>query len=394
MKITADVVLKLVVIFYILYRTCLVEIGFNISGLNYVLWGIAIFLTVLIDRGRIKKYQYISANMLFLAVTTLTGLFIAQDNNISLDISLRLFEALVLGYIVIRLADREKNINVVAYAWILSATILVVYSIFNGSAIRLTGRISVNENFNVNTFGVFLMFAIWFAIYIFSHSYVSIVSIGALVIEIALFSYGVIISGSRKAALGAVAMLFMLVFFVLKPVIRNYSVNRKVVIYIGFIIAVVLFVKIGLPYFGEASQLILKRMGLLFSEGFATESRDVLIKDALRVFGEYPILGVGWNNYRYYSIRGLYSHCTYVELLACCGLVGGFIGLYVLYKYIKESFKMKETIYKDKIQTILLLGFLLYICWGQILYYNVNLLLIMYTVSAVIISVQQEEREE
>jgi len=42
------------------------------------------------------------------------------------------------------------------------------------------------------------------------------------------------------------------------------------------------------------------------------------------VFAAHPLMGVGLNNYRFYSKYGLYSHCTYTELLSCCGIIGSF----------------------------------------------------------------------
>ena len=60
----------------------------------------------------------------------------------------------------------------------------------------------------------------------------------------------------------------------------------------------------------------------LITTGNSSVRRWKLIKEALNVFTDHPLLGIGLNNFRYFTSESTYSHCFYSEILACSGIVG------------------------------------------------------------------------
>lgn len=54
----------------------------------------------------------------------------------------------------------------------------------------------------------------------------------------------------------------------------------------------------------------------------STQERLYLIDTAKQVWWDHPILGVGWDNFRYYNGLHVYAHNSYFELLACTGIIG------------------------------------------------------------------------
>lgn len=56
--------------------------------------------------------------------------------------------------------------------------------------------------------------------------------------------------------------------------------------------------------------------------GNSTEGRIYLTRAAKEVWMNHPILGVGWNNFRYYNNLGVYAHNNYYEALASLGIIG------------------------------------------------------------------------
>lgn len=54
----------------------------------------------------------------------------------------------------------------------------------------------------------------------------------------------------------------------------------------------------------------------------STMERMYLIEQALGVWVEHPVIGVGWNNYRFYNDLKMYSHNNYTEMLVCFGMIG------------------------------------------------------------------------
>lgn len=373
---------KAFILAYIVYRTCLSEIGYYVSGLNYILWAAALLFTIIADKTVFINYRQINLNALFIVITAITSYIVASHFDYSVQIIGRLVEGLILGYSVLRMSMRDGDINAVARGWLFSAIIMSVYCILRGAVSNRMGQITIADDYNVNTLGVFLMAAVWFAVYLYSQKRVSVISITTLILEIALFAYTILLSGSRKAALGALAIIVAWSIFCLLPIIRKYSLGKQ----IGFFAFAILFIFLAIWKFGDAfnaaSQVLIRRMSFLSEDIGSNSDRMNLITDALDVFKEHPVAGVGWDNYRLYSYNGKYSHNTYVEILACTGIIGSIIGYTMIGTHISTVLKLRETDKRDKMLIIILLLVLLYIFWGQILYYNVNLLLLTYVLYA------------
>ena len=130
----------------------------------------------------------------------------------------------------------------------------------------------------------------------------------------------------------------------------------------------------------EAFEFMMYRMGLL-GEGNSDSKRFEFIIEALKVFVENPIFGVGINNFRYYNpIEQTYSHCFYTEVLACTGLGGAVIFVYPIYKAAKRVFKCNRDIMSHKKLSaqgkyiLCMLGVFLFINMTQIAFYEFNLM--------------------
>jgi O-antigen ligase len=70
-------------------------------------------------------------------------------------------------------------------------------------------------------------------------------------------------------------------------------------------------------------------MGVSVTEEAGVSSRLDLIRQAIGVFKQHPILGAGWGTFRAYSMA-VYTHTTPLELLYATGLVGTFLYYYVV----------------------------------------------------------------
>ena len=120
-------------------------------------------------------------------------------------------------------------------------------------------------------------------------------------------------------------------------------------------------------------------MQRLSEENITDMRRFDLIIDACKVFLQHPVLGVGWNNYRYYSFSGQYAHNTYVEVLACTGILGSSFAYAMWWVQIKSVYlAIKNRISKVLIANIISLFLVLvFIDAVQIMYYNSTLLMVM-----------------
>lgn len=62
----------------------------------------------------------------------------------------------------------------------------------------------------------------------------------------------------------------------------------------------------------------------------STSERLYLIEEAKKIWWQHPIIGVGWDNYRYFNSLHVYAHNSYYELLASLGVIG-FVLYYCYY---------------------------------------------------------------
>ena len=148
----------------------------------------------------------------------------------------------------------------------------------------------------------------------------------------------IFLSGSRKSIMAVVIMVALWVLLCFRDYFGHLNLKLILAVVAGSIVAYLIVAKWLLPY---AQQTTLYRR--LFGLGSAiTEDSDEmrirLIRYALEHFIENPLCGLGFARFENY--HGVYSHCTYVEPLACSGI----IGLLYLYPYFTITKKQLQLI--------------------------------------------------
>lgn len=105
------------------------------------------------------------------------------------------------------------------------------------------------------------------------------------------------------------------------------------------------------------------------------DSRKLLIQDAIKVGAEHPLMGVGPGNYVRYSYNAHFSHCTYTELFANTGILGAFIYICLLGKFVRIQYR-RYRIYENKTYMVFLICGLIYILDNFFYVFYVDLWLI------------------
>ena len=129
---------------------------------------------------------------------------------------------------------------------------------------------------------------------------------------------------------------------------------------------------------------IFERLSTLFT---GTETRrKLLYADSLTFFLASPIIGIGFNQYRFWSPYSTYSHSSYAEVLSCGGIIGTLIFfvplLTCLFRYIKLAFQKKPFDEMYRIRMVaLLFACELFIGVGQIFIYEMLHLLVLMLIS-------------
>ena len=204
----------------------------------------------------------------------------------------------------------------------------------------LTGAERIdNEVLNANVIGYFLAYAMIINLY-----YIFQRGIRLLPDVLVLPSFALlVISGSRKGLVllvGGVLAVFVFQNWDRSRRLRSFGKIVGVVALLGLIMLLV----IQLPFMSG----ILKRMTDLFTllagQGDGSTSgfiRFEYIKLGMELFREHPLLGIGIDNARIYTMalygNDHYLHNNYVELLACGGIVG-FALYYWIYAYLFYQF--------------------------------------------------------
>ena len=201
-----------------------------------------------------------------------------------------------------------------------------------------------------------------------------------------IFLYVIILTASRKALVGCIILILYWGVLCLKPYLKRMRHMQKVVLISVTVFAILVIAQYYGTFFINESINMQDRFLKLSTQGITDDNRMYLIKDAIKVFLEHPIIGVGWNNYKFYSIYSMYSHCSYVEVFACTGIVGSILIYYLLLILCKgvfsNKYKIEDTICHN--MNILLLLLFLFNSTMQIVFYNNNLLMIMHVIVATI----------
>lgn len=185
----------------------------------------------------------------------------------------------------------------------------------------------------------------------------------------------VALSGTRKALLGLVAGIIILVWqrYKTKNIVR--TIFRIIIAF--SIVIVLLFLLSKLPIFSVVTERMEGVFSYLTGNGkvdSSTAARAFLIQIGLDQFKKTPILGIGIGNPRLLAIQyfghNCYLHNNYVELLAGGGLVGMVLYylpfIYATYFIIKNRGRINKTY----CIVIVILILLLAMDYGQVSYYS------------------------
>ena len=184
-------------------------------------------------------------------------------------------------------------------------------------------------------------------------------------IVIPVFVLAILLSGSKKAALIAVAL------FLWKGIRKNkLSSSIKGIVVAAFFAGLIIYLVMTIPALYE---IIGVRFESMFDyirggEGDAsTHTRDVLFDQGMEIFYNHPMFGVGINNFRAFNNSILYTHNDYVELLSGVGLVG------IIIAYLPKLYILKRAVFElkgDKRQYIFLVILYFIAGLGTVSYYK------------------------
>ena len=186
-----------------------------------------------------------------------------------------------------------------------------------GKKLTLESGASISTN-DIGAIMAFGCFAVLFAFGLKEHKgLIKIaIKIGYIIAAVSV----IFIAGSRKSVLAIIILFVMLFLLCAKDFFKNLSITWIVIITLLLIVAAVIVYQYLLPMV-EDTNLYVRVYGRGAERtANSDESRIELYNTALNEFIEHPFFGLGFNGFD--AVHKNYTHSTYVEPLACSGIIG------------------------------------------------------------------------
>ena len=298
--------------------------------------------------------------MLFMIYMLPIGILFSPDRSSHTTQWFTSFQYLFI-MIVISSIIRETGVESFHKLLLVEATILIVVFL-SGPVDYDGGRFSISTKVNPNGLGMAFSTGIWAALYYQQKNKIP------LIIGFGLcgaFLYGIMLTGSRKALIAAILILFLWAIFVFLPGLKKKQRGLGFFLLILLIALIVIFGRQFIGTYNDTTTAA--RMGDLQNE-MTGGLRSDMYRWGWDLFKSNPIFGIGFQGYKHYY--KYYSHATIVEVPVSGGIVGSIIYFTTFVISIKKCFelfgyyKKNENLYSEYIESKMLL-----ILWVAMLFY-------------------------
>ena len=299
--------------------------GSFIPGGTTIFLGIAVLFVGLdaLKQRRVYVGTEVKCWLAYGLLSLITTLFVTIDSSNMSFVSdiIKYIQRVAIIMMVAYICERERSIRFGLRLMAVTAIALAVSVISVTGDVQLKLNLTSGANLSENDTGAIMAygcFAIPFAWGMRKRT--SLLLSAWKTTGIVLCLIVMFLAGSRKSIMAVGVMLAVLLVLCAGDYFRRVNFHRVFVVLVVGVAVYFVVVKMLLPY-AEQTSLYRRLFGM--EADVTVESDDIrkrLIIYALEDFMEHPFFGLGFNQYVKY--HGMYSHCTYVEPLACSGLVG------------------------------------------------------------------------
>lgn len=302
-----------------------------------------VFLSALKDR-----YVYVDKEIkywvLYTALSLLTMTF-ALDYAHTFDSLLKYIQRLLIIIMIVYICEKENSIKFVLQLLAIDALGCAIGVLYTVDDIQAKLSISSGADLSANDVGALMAFGCFAVVFVFGKRNRSSWAVMAFRFASVIAMITVIfLTGSRKSIFAVVIMAVLLIVLCGKDYLQTTSMGKVVAVIVLGIIAFSFIDQYLAPYV-EGTNLYTRLLGR-GAEG-ASESDAVrwnLYMQAIEEFIQHPFVGLGFNNFT--LTHGNYSHSTYVEPLACSGIIG-FLYLAPYVRMLKRQIELIKLTSKD-----------------------------------------------
>lgn len=229
----------------------------------------------------------------------------------------RLVLIMMIAYICEKEGSVKFAIRVLAVTAVACVASCLIMNVDVSKKLELESGANISTN-DIGSIMAFGCFAVLFAFGLKEHKGIikTTIKIGYIIAAVSV----IFIAGSRKSIL-AILILFALIFLLCgRDFLKNISTLQFVLVLI-LIVGVSVFIYYYLLPNVENTNMYIRVWGRNAEDTVESDQgRLELYSQALQEFGNHIICGMGFNNFS--VIYGNYTHSTYVEPLACSGIIG------------------------------------------------------------------------
>lgn len=308
-----------------------------------------------------------------IVILSFVSTFLDINFNLFLPAIFGIIGALLGGYAAVGLNKTKSYEAYFHIGYIISVLCLILIEVGLGN-FSLAGFASVKASrgrffFNANYYSYITYFAN-FSLFFLHQKYKKLFFTLMLLFLPIVFVIVAFITQSRSGLFLIIAINFIYWFFIFKPTNKSRTVGLIKTIFT--ITAAIYLAFQFLAIYGNSQ--IKSRISTT-----KEDSREVLILDAIDVFTNNPLLGVGLGQFPRYSSLGQFSHNSYTEILAEQGIVGGILISLLFFSPIVKSYRLLKSDLKNPVYKLNLLFFLTFLFYNNAyVFYKVSFAMIYF----------------
>ena len=254
-------------------------------------------------------------NLILAAYAVATGAFVAVDLMTTIRSAVTLMAYAVVCIAICYVSAEEKSFEWILKILVALALLCSLYTLFRGTEWAEYG-ITMSATNNPHNLAGVLNLGVFSMAYLCRDREKKLSFFSTVLIL--LFIFVTIRCGSRKYLLASTLLVGIWVWAIIKDGWKHGDANRKIAM------VIVLFGFAGMAFFYfrnifMGSDIYLRMQN---NNDQGNQNRLWMYKLAWKIFLDHPLFGGGYDQFRYWSGLGGYSHSTYAEAIADIGFVG------------------------------------------------------------------------
>ena len=311
---------------------------------------LAFSLFAIICSGKIKLTPILGWELICLALA-LVAMIYSPSFSVTSGTFYMMIVNLVLVFIFTQMQWNKKRFDMVMKTFVLSSFVLMLALTLTGNLkdSSESGRLGEDLAGNANKLATMLMVSAIYALWLIISSQSKRTKVFAF-ISLLITYFGMFLSGGRKYIILPIIFAYVLLLNKTDNKKRTHIIKNTIIIAAMLLGLYLLIMKV--PFFYEIIGNRFESFFALFGGDKAidgsTLKRKEMIEAAIKQWPKSPILGHGFDSFKYYnktSVTGqfYYSHNNFLELLYNQGLLG-FVSYYWFYVYLfSKASKYKAT---------------------------------------------------